>query len=305
MKCAVVRAGPAKVLTTRSRYLAMPRSILRTRTWFFDTAEPTNGNPAPFSLEDQLLWENFEPISGVLRRTIIMGQESSLFFISVPGGGKSQALEIYFFFSPRSLEWKIARKGNLAVVGHEKTLFFGILTGFKSLFCFTLITCHFEIYAAHRRSLLQQAAEGIWCMHGTKKCWNLHYFQRPVSKMPSQVLDFFFFFFRQEAPLLKNWCAYMHYYIATVNATNFQVQLCSGWRDFDMNLYPLFPWNILMLHLRVFIMADQLTTWLYLQLTAVLAQIYTIDNCIYLTGASVFHASSCIGDVRSSNQIKK
>ena len=44
------------------------------------------------------------------------------------------------------------------MVGHEKSLFSGILIGPKSLFRFTLIACHFEIYAAHRRSLLQRAA---------------------------------------------------------------------------------------------------------------------------------------------------
>ena len=44
------------------------------------------------------------------------------------------------------------------MVGHEKSLFSGILIGPKSLFRFTLIACNFEIYAAHRRSLLQRAA---------------------------------------------------------------------------------------------------------------------------------------------------
>ena len=39
------------------------------------------------------------------------------------------------------------------------------------------------------------AVEGTTCMHGTKKCRNFDYFQRPVSKMPSQALDFFLLFF--------------------------------------------------------------------------------------------------------------
>ena len=39
-------------------------------------------------------------------------------------------------------------RGSYAVVGRQKTLFLGALIGPKSLFCFSLIVCNFEIYAA-------------------------------------------------------------------------------------------------------------------------------------------------------------
>ena len=54
----------------------------------------------------------------------------------------------------------VAGRGNFAVVGRQKAFFSGALIGPKSLFCFTVIACNFEICAAHRRSLLlQQAAQ--------------------------------------------------------------------------------------------------------------------------------------------------
>lgn len=48
-----------------------------------------------------------------------------------------------------------AGRGIFAVVGREKRVFFGVLIGPKSVFCFNLVACNLEIYAAHRRLLLQ------------------------------------------------------------------------------------------------------------------------------------------------------
>ena len=39
-------------------------------------------------------------------------------------------------------------RGNFAVVARQKSVFPGALIGPKSLFCFTLIACNFEMYAA-------------------------------------------------------------------------------------------------------------------------------------------------------------
>ena len=50
-------------------------------------------------------------------------------------------------------------RGNFAVLGHKKSSFSGVLICPKLLFCFTPIARNFEIYAAHRRSLLQQAVQ--------------------------------------------------------------------------------------------------------------------------------------------------
>ena len=53
----------------------------------------------------------------------------------------------------------VSGRGNFAVLwGAKKSFFSGVLIGPKSLYCFTLIACNFDIYAAHRRSLLQHAA---------------------------------------------------------------------------------------------------------------------------------------------------
>ena len=43
-------------------------------------------------------------------------------------------------------------RGYFAVVGRQKSLFSGVVIGPKSLFCFTLIACNFEICAAHRHA---------------------------------------------------------------------------------------------------------------------------------------------------------
>ena len=49
-------------------------------------------------------------------------------------------------------------RGNFAVVGRQKSFFSGALIGPNSLFCFALVACNVENFAAHRRSLLLQQA---------------------------------------------------------------------------------------------------------------------------------------------------
>ena len=46
-------------------------------------------------------------------------------------------------------------KGNFP----RKSFFYGI-TGSKLLYCYPVVACNFHVYAAHRRSLLQQRAAG-------------------------------------------------------------------------------------------------------------------------------------------------
>ena len=59
---------------------------------------------------------------------------------------------------------------------------------------------------SHCSSRDNVGAEGTSCMLGTKKCRNFDYFQRPVTKMPSQGLEISLLFFFPQVPLLKNCC---------------------------------------------------------------------------------------------------
>ena len=63
-----------------------------------------------------------------------------------------------FFCDPMQcwVRAEVSGRGNFAVVGRQKSLFFGALIGPKSLFCFTLNACNFEICAARSCNKKQQ-----------------------------------------------------------------------------------------------------------------------------------------------------
>ena len=81
-------------------------------------------------------------------------------------------------------------RGYFAVVGRQKSLFSGVVIGPKSLFCFTLIACNFEICAAHRHAQ-RYTSLLVPCAHGKPNVKHYRSTPKPEThtRITRQVVD--------------------------------------------------------------------------------------------------------------------